>query len=240
MKVIFRSNNRFAKKSLRNNAEVWVESLDKYLSEDAVLRLSLFVNQDNIAKASLNVVDKDLHVYASHEDVSFSVALDSVALKCAKQIVKKQLADKAYRETIRYNDEYNVSFERLNEDIELNPSTQDAFDLVETEANLENMKKTSRYNRTMNRYISYLYRNNKIDQTYDHLRILYSILDSMDEETMTVADYKRLCESIVELEKEVTNLTRRQTTFENSVRDQEYINNVIEQEAKLAKLKSMK
>lgn len=233
MKVIFRSNNHFAKKSLRNNAEVWVESLDKYLSDDAVLNLSLFVNQDNIATAKLNIVDKDLHVHATHEDVSFSVALESVVEKCAKQIVKKQSSDKTYRETVRFNDENDSSYE-------LDSSTQDAFLLVETERKLANMKKTSRYNRTMNRYVSYLYRNNKIEQTYEHLRVLYSILDSMDEEEMTVADHKRLLASIMQLEKEVTNLTRRQATFENSVRDQEYINDVYEKEATLAKLKTMR
>ena len=102
------------------------------------------------------------------------------------------------------------------------------------------MKKTSRYSRTMNRYVSYLYRNNKIEQTYEHLRILYSILDSMDEEKMTVADHKRLLASIMQLEKEVTNLTRRQSTFENSIRDQEYINDVYEKEATLAKLKTIR
>lgn len=233
MKVIFRSNNHFAKKSLRNNAEVWVESLDKYLSDDAVLNLSLFVNQDNIATAKLNIVDKDLHVHATHEDVSFSVALESVVEKCAKQIVKKQSNDKTYRETVRFNDENDTSYE-------LDSSTQDAFLLIETERKLANMKKTSRYNRTMNRYVSYLYRNNKIEQTYEHLRVLYSILDSMDEEEMTVADHKRLLASIMQLEKEVTNLTRRQATFENSVRDQEYINDVYEKEATLAKLKTIR
>lgn len=233
MKVIFRSNNHFAKKSLRNNAEVWVESLDKYLSDDAVLNLSLFVNQDNIATAKLNIVDKDLHVHATHEDVSFSVALESVVEKCAKQIVKKLSNDKTYRETVRFNDENDTSYE-------LDSSTQDAFLLIETERKLANMKKTSRYNRTMNRYVSYLYRNNKIEQTYEHLRVLYSILDSMDEEEMTVADHKRLLASIMQLEKEVTNLTRRQATFENSVRDQEYINDVYEKEATLAKLKTIR
>ncbi len=235
MKVIFRSNNHFAKKSLRNNAEVWVESLNKYLSDAAVLNLSLFVNQDNVATAKLNIVDKDIHVHATHEDVSFSVALESVVEKCAKQIVKKQSSDKTYREIVRFNDEIDSSYENG-----LDSSTQDAFLIVETERKLANMKKTSRYNRTMNRYVSYLYRNNKIDQTYEHLRVLYSILDSMDEEEMTVADHKRLLASIMQLEKEVTNLTRRQTTFENSVRDQEYINDVYEKEATLAKLKTIK
>lgn len=233
MKVIFKSDNHFSEKRIKNNAEVWVESLDKYLSDDAVLNLSLFVNQDNIATAKLNIVDKDLHVHATHEDVSFSVALESVVEKCAKQIIKKQSNDKTYRETVRFNDENDSSYE-------LDSSTQDAFLLVETERKLANMKKTSRYNRTMNRYVSYLYRNNKIEQTYEHLRVLYSILDSMDEEEMTVADHKRLLASIMQLEKEVTNLTRRQATFENSVRDQEYINDIYEKEAALAKLKTIR
>lgn len=239
MKVIFRSNNHFAKKSLRNNAEVWVESLNKYLSDDAVLNLSLFVNEDNIATAKLNIVDKNLHVHATHEDVSFSVALESVVEKCAKQIVKKQSNDKTFRDTVRFNNEFST-FEELDENIELDPSTKDAFLFVETERKLANMKKTSRYNRTINRYLSYLYRNNKIERTYEHLRVLYSILDSMDEEKMTVADHKRLLASIMQLEKEVTNLTRRQATFENSIRDQEYINDVYEKEATLAKLKTIR
>ena len=233
MKVIFKSDNHFSEKRIKNNAEVWDESLNKYLSDDAVLNLSLFVNQDNIATAKLNIVDKNLHVHATHEDVGFSVALESVVEKCAKQIVKKQSSDKTYRETVRFNDENDSSYE-------LDSSTQDAFLLVETERKLSNMKKTSRYSRTMNRYVSYLYRNNKIEQTYEHLRVLYSILDSMDEEKMTVADHKRLLASIMQLEKEVTNLTRRQATFENSIRDQEYINDVYEKEATLAKLKTIR
>ena len=51
---------------------------------------------------------------------------------------------------------------------------------------------------------------------------------------------KRLLASIMQLEKEVTNLTRRQSTFENSIRDQEYINDVYEKEATLAKLKTIR
>jgi len=232
MKVIFRSNDHFAKKSLRNNADVWVESLEKYLSEAAILRLDLFVNQNNVAKASLNIVDKDLHIYASHEDTSFSVALESVVEKCAKQIVKKQVTNEPC-ETIRYNDEFNTSFEGIDERIENNEMIDLAFELV-------NMKKSSKYNRIMNKFASYYDRRYRIEQANEHLRILYFEYDNINEEKMTIADYKRLCASILELEKEVTKLSKKQTTFENSVKIQEYINDVYEKEAAYAKLKSMK
>lgn len=238
MKVIFRSNDHFAKKSLRNNADVWVESLEKYLSEAAILRLDLFVNQNNVAKASLNIVDKDLHIYASHEDTSFSVALESVVEKCAKQIVKKQVTS-GYYETIRYNDEFNVSFKDIDEYLEDNESLEND-EIIDLAFELVNMKKSSKYNRIMNKFASYYDRRYRIEQANEHLRILYFEYDNIDEEKMTIADYKRLCASILELEKEVTKLSKKQTTFENSVKVQEYINDVYEKEAAYAKIKSMK
>jgi len=237
MKVIFRSNDHFAKKSLRNNADVWVESLEKYLSEAAILRLDLFVNQNNVAKASLNIVDKDLHVYASHEDVSFSVALDSVVQKCAKQIIKNQLADKSYKETIRYNDEYNVSFDGLGENIELNTSINSQFEMLDIEHNLTEEKKTPKYNRIMNKYINYLYRKNDIEQAEEHLRILYSILDNVNLEEISVAEYARLTESIVQVEKERNAMITKQCHFETNTKDKLYVDHIIEEEASLAKLK---
>lgn len=241
MKITFRVNNRIAKYCVGKcgQPEQWLESLKKHLSDDASLELSIFTHKLNF-DASLKIIDGKNRYLAKANDGDMANAVDSVVSKCTKQIIKAKTKNNLFNNTIRYNDEFNVSFEGIAEEIELNPSTEDAFLLVETEENLAKMKKTSRYNRTMNRYISYLYRNNQITQTYDHLRILYSILDSINEEEMTVADYKRLCASIVELEKEVTNLTRKQTTFENSVRDQNYINDVYEKEATLAKLKSMK
>lgn len=241
MKITFRVNNRIAKYCVGKygKPEEWLGSLKKYLSDDAILELAIFTHKLNF-DASLKIIDGKNRYLAKANDEEMANAIDSVVSKCTKQIVKASAKSNSYNDTIRYNDEFNVSFEGIDEEIELNPSTEDAFLLVETEENLAKMKKTSRYNRTMNRYISYLYRNNQITQAYDHLRILYSILDSINEEEMTVADYRRLCASIVELEKEVTRLSKKQATFENSVKIQEYISDVYEKEAAYAKLKSMK
>lgn len=237
MKVIFRSNNRFAKKTLGQlgGAEEWLQSLEKYLSEDAIARLSLFVESNDVSLATLDVVDGDLHVHSSVKDKNKLTAIESVIGKCAIQL-KKHKVDYT-NETIRYNNDYNVLFDTLQSDIEVDPVIMDCFELMDVEQRLEAEKQTEKYNRIMNKYISYLYRKNDIRRAEDHLRILYSIYDNVDLEEISVAEYERLAQSIVQIEKEINAMINKQYHFESNTKDKLYVDHIIEEEIELAKLK---
>ena len=237
MKVIFRSNDSFAKKTLGQlgGAEEWLQSLNNYLSEAAVARLSLFVESNDVSLATLDIIDGDLHVHSSQKNKNILTAVESVINKCSVQLKKHKVG--FTNETIRYNDEYNVSFDGLGENIELNPSINSQFEMLDIEHNLTEEKKTPKYNRIMNKYINYLYRKNDIEQAEEHLRILYSILDNVNLEEISVAEYTRLTESIVQIEKERNAMITKQCHFETNTKDKLYVDHIIEEEASLAKLK---
>jgi len=234
MKITFRVNNRIAKYCVGKygKPEEWLGSLKKYLSDNAILELAIFTHKLNF-DASLKIIDGKNRYLAKANDEEMANAIDSVVSKCTKQIVKGNAKSNSYNDTIRYNDEFNVSFEGIDEQFENNESLDLAFELV-------SMEKSSKHNRIMNKFNSYCDRREQINQANEHLRILYLEYDNIDEEEMSIADYKRLCASILELEKEINGLTKKQKSFENSVKIREYVDNVYEKEAAYAKLKSMK
>lgn len=237
MKVIFRSNNQLAKKILGQlgGAEEWLESLDRYVSDQAIGRLSLFIEENNLSLATLDIVDGSKHVHSSFKDKNAVLAVETVIDKCKNQLSKDK--SKKSRETIRYNEEFNTSFDSVNEDVILKSSLTEQYDLLDAEKSLTNEKNTSRYNRIMNKYVNYLYRKNDIEQAYEHLRVLYSIYENADLEEMSVADYERLKESIIQIECEITSMLNKQKHFESGTKDEMYINTIIEKEYELAKLK---
>ena len=235
MKVIFRSNDLFANETLGQlgGAEEWLASLGKFLSEEALLRLSLFIETNDVTLATLDIVDGSLHVHSSVKDNNQLTAIESVINKCAVQLKKNK---RSYgNKTIRYNDK--MSFDSLQEAIELHPSINEQFKMLDVKHSLETEKKTPKYNRIMNKYVNFLYIDNDIEQAEEHLRVLYSILDNVDLEEISVAEYVRLTESIVQIEKERNSMIEKQTHFETDTKDKLYIDQVIEKEAKLAKLK---
>lgn len=234
MKITFRVNNRIAKYCVGKygKPEEWLGSLKKYLSDDAILELAIFTHKLNF-DASLKIIDGKNRYLAKANDEEMANAIDSVVSKCTKQIVKASAKSNSYNDTIRYNDEFNVSFEGIDEQFENNESLDLAFELV-------SMEKSSKHNRIMNKFNSYCDRREQINQANEHLRILYLEYDNIDEEEISIADYKRLCASILELEKEINGLTKKQKSFENSVKIREYVDNVYEKESTYKKLKSMK
>lgn len=225
MKVIFRSNDSFARKTLGQlgGAQEWLTSLEKYLSESAIARLSLFV-EENTSLATLDIIDGKNHVYSSYKDSNVLTAVETVITKCANQLNKNQID--INRDSIKYEtiDEYN-------------DCCIQQFELLEIEENLNAEKSTPKYIRIMNKYINYLYRESEIEHANDQLRILYSIYDNLDYEFVSVADYNRLLKSIVQIEKEINSMLQKQKHFETGTKDENYINYIIEEESKLAKLK---
>lgn len=233
MKVIFRSNNRLAKRTLgKDGAEELLQPLNKYLSDDAVLRLSLFEEGNNINLATLDIIDGSLHVHATEKQENLLTALESVINKCSVQLKKDNIINN-FNDSIRYNDKYNY-FDNLSDDLEFE---YDVFDLLEVEKKLEAEKRTKKYNHIMNKYVDYLYRKNEIESIQNHLNILYSIYSQVDKETITVADYDRLVQSIKDLFDELQLMLEEQKYFENNTKFNTYINNIIDQEETLAKLK---
>ena len=236
MKVIFRSNDHFAKKTLGQlgGAEEWLKPLNKYLSDSAVARLSLFEENNNISLATLDIIDGSIHVHSSVKSENKLTAVETAIKKCAVQL-KKENNINNFSDSIRYYD--NIDSNNLDEDLEVDNIIDEAFDLLEVEKTLDAEKKTPKYNYVMNKYINYLYRGNDIEILRNHLNILYTIYSNVDKETTTVADYERLTQSISELTEELYSMLEKQDQFENNTRDNSYIDYIIEQEATLAKLK---
>jgi len=236
MKVIFRSNDELAKKELGQlgGAEEWLSSLDKYVSKTAVARLSLFIDE-GIALATLDIMDGIKHVHSSCKDENMLTAIQKVIKKCETQL-KKSKYDFS-NDTLRYNEEFNTTFESISKDIVINPETLIDFEFIELEEKLSKEKETSKYKKIMSKYINYLYRNNDIEHTNEHLRILYSIYNEVDKEQISVADYERLVDSINELATELEYMLEMQERFENNTKYNTYINYILEEETRLAKLK---
>ena len=234
MKVTFKINHQqidgcYGKKGTPNT---WVKSLEKYFGEDAIVDLSVLSNS-NTKVASLFIQDEGLEVYASAKEKSMANAIDVVIKKAVHQLEKNKEMETNYStDTIRYSDKYS-SFEMLNVNEELDKD----LELLEIEKKLTNMRKTPKYKNTMDKYVSYLYRENEIDRAIQQFNILFNIYYNVDPEIMTVADYNRLVESLIQIGEEIAALQRQQCQFENNTKDQKYINNVIDDEYKLVKLK---
>ena len=236
MKVIFRSNDKLAKKELGQlgGAEEWLGQLDRYVSDSAVAHLSLFIDNSN-SLASLDIIDGKTHIHSSIKDENPLTAVQMVIKKCSIQLKKLKYDFK--NDTLRYNDESNATFDGIDENVILIPNTVEDFELIELQDKLSKEKETLKYKHTMNKYVDYLFRQNDIDRISEHLRILYSIYNEVDKEQISVADYERLIQSINELTDELYLMLEKQECFENSTKNNIYIDYIIEEEAKLAKLK---
>lgn len=232
MKVIFRSNDDLAKKELGllGGAEEWLSCLEKYVSESAIARLSLFID-NGVSFATLDIIDGMKHIHSSQKCKNSISAIQTAIKKCASQLKKSKF--EFTKDTLRYNDEYSFNLE--NSDVK--PKIFDDFEFVELEDKLSKEKDSSKYKKTINKYINYLYRNNDIERILEHLRILYSIYYELDKEKISVADYERLLESINELTNELEFMLEKQECFENNIKDNAYIDYIISEESKLAKLK---
>jgi len=234
MKVTFKVNHQntnecFGKKGTPNN---WLKSIEKYLGDEAVVELAVLATK-NINLATLSIKDDGVEVYASAENKVMANAIDEVIQKSSSQLEKnKERENNFSTDTIRYSDKYSA-FEMLN----INEDLNNDLELVETEKKLATIRKTQQYNTTMNKYISYLFRENEIDRAIQQFNILFNIYYNVDPEIMTVADYNRLVESLIQIGEEIAALQRQQCQFENNTKDQKYINNVIDDEYKLVKLK---
>lgn len=236
MKVIFRSNDQLAKKELGQlgGAEEWLSLLDRYVSDAAIARLSLFID-DGVSLATLDITDGTKQVHSTYKDENSLTALQTVIKKCINQL--KKYKQNINCDTLRYNNEYNMTFDSINESVDIFSDMNDDFALIELESKLAKEKETPRYKKTMDKYMQYINRISDVERANEHLRILYSIYNELDKEKTSVADYERLIESINELTDELYLLFSKQECFENNTKDNAYINYIVEEEAKLAKLK---
>lgn len=232
MEVIFRSNDEFAKKTLGQlgGAEAFLAPLERYLSDEALARLSLFVDDTSFSFATLDIVDGSRHVHSTYKDKNVLTAMEKVLKKCSNQLKNGKNESYYENDSIRYSTfEDSVELEDL--------SVKEDFELIEIENDLEKEKKTAQYSRIMNKYVNFLYREKEIERVKEHLRILYAIYNDVDKENITVADYERLTESIKQLNDELNSLLSLQYYFNNCKKDNLYIDDIISKELVLAKLK---
>ena len=234
MKVIFRSNNEFAKKTLGvlGGAEEWLKSLSKYLSDEAILRLSLFIDKKEIGEASLDIQDKGLHIHAVDTNQNVVSAIDSVIHKSAYQLVKAK--EKSSRNSL--NNGISSNIDSLN----LETSLDDEYNFIEAEQKLADKKQTSTYVNTMERYVDYLYGikalENEIDRAETQLAVLDHILQS-EQDTILYRDFVLLNESIKQLNDEINMLLNKKRTYKMNVRDENYVEEALADEFNLLNAK---
>lgn len=238
MNVIFRSNDQFSNKCLRTlgGAEKWLESLSDYLSEDAILRLTVMIEKFNF-EASLNIEDRGLHIYTKDSNANEAVAINSVINKATMQLVKKK--EKSLNREPLIAKEI-TTFNKLDEKLEMDSETIHAFEIVEAENRLNEQKETPKYERVTSRYVDYLYELENLDVEIDRaekqLNILFNILVT-EKDDMLYREVCLLIDSIDVLQKQIMALTNCRNTYKLNNRDERYIDDVINQELQLLKLK---
>lgn len=235
MKVIFRSNKKFAEGTLEYFHGA-LESLSKYLSEDAALSLSLIIDKKNIVNVSLDIQDKGkLHIYANESNENKDIAINSVIRNCASRLVKNSDKSMPGRDTL-LNAGEGMDFETVDKKIVLESDLTQDLKVIEAERKISEKKATPLYGQMMNRYVNYLYLDEEINRIENQLCVLYSILET-EQDTILHKDYLLLTQSIMQLEKERKALFDKKMNFENCGRVQNYVESAIDDELNLLNLK---
>ena len=240
MKIIFRSNNHFAKKTLvgLGGAEAWLKSLSKYLSDDATICLSIFTDKKSFTEASLDIYDDKLHVTSKTKNEDMVDAVNSAIAKSAAQL--KKAKDKKTNHSLTKNEKDILSFDDLEDEIDLNPNVLYGYELLDAEKALAERKTTSKYAQVTKSYVDYLYGvkdiENEIVRAEDHLAVLKHIL-ATELDTMLYIDYVALQESIKQIETEIKALKNRKSSYKMNIRNEKYINECIDEELNVLRLK---
>ena len=240
MKIIFRSNNHFAKKTLvgLGGAEAWLKSLSKYLSDDATICLSIFTDKKSFTEASIDIYDDKLHVTSKTKNEDMVDAVNSAIAKSAAQL--KKVKDKKTNYSLTKTEKDILSFNDLEDEIDLNPNILSGYELLDAEKALAERKNTSKYAQVTKSYVDYLYGvkdiENEIVRAEEHLSVLNHIL-ATEIDTMLYIDYVALQESIKQIETEIKVLKNRKDSYKMNIRDERYIDEVIEEELNILSLK---
>ena len=240
MRIIIRSNNHFANKTLRGlgGAEVWLKNLSKYLSDNATIKLSLMEDKRNFAEASLDIYDNGVHINSKAKNEDMVNAINSAIAKTAVQLKKKK--NKEINHNTIIDKDSLLSFTDLDERINLEPNIMHNYEFLEAEKTLALKKNSPKYKRVTKRYIDYLYGIKDIESAIvrakEHLSILKHILDT-EIDTMLYRDHEALIASIKQIENEIKDLNNRKKNYKMNIRDEEYINDRIEEELNVLRLK---
>lgn len=240
MKIIFRSNNHFAKKTLvgLGGAEAWLKSLSKYLSDDATICLSIFTDKKSFTEASLYIYDDKLHVTSKTKNEDMVDAVNSAIAKSAAQL--KKAKDKKTNHSLTKNEKDILSFDDLEDEIDLNTNVLSGYEILDAEKALAERKNTSKYAQVTKKYVDYLYGvkdiENEIVKAEEHLAVLKHIL-ATELDTMLYIDYVALQESIKQIETEIKALKNRKSSYKMNIRNEKYINECIDEELNVLRLK---
>ena len=234
MEVIFRSNDSLSKYYLGagNGAKRWLDqSLGKYLSDSALIRLDMFTTGIDEATATLNIVDGKLHVYAKSNVTSRLTSIEEVIKKATVQLLKHKEKNNLYFGIV--DDECFYSDGILN-DYKLQE------EILSLEESLNDKKSSKYYKRITNKYVKHLYDIKEIEDEIRRaeiqLNVLYNIMDN-EFDTILHYDYILLTKSIEQIEKQINLLINKKNKYKMNNRDQEYINETIDEELKILNLK---
>lgn len=226
MKVNFRSNDKTVKGNfeLDGGIELYLQPLSKFLSEDALFNLSVLVESDKKTKANLDIMDGGLKLHAVSEGVDAYSAVNAVVKKSNNQLLKNKSKSEPSREILDYEEEF------------INENVINDVDITSAERALRTKEKSARYKRTMDKYVDYLYLESEIERVENQLAQLYYVKDA-EFNTLAHIDFLALEESIKQLKREINFLAQQRVKFENDVRVQNYVEQVIDDNLNVLSLK---
>ena len=231
MNVIFKSNDSLSQRFLgrENGAHEWIQkSLGNFLSEGAIVRLSLFTNGIDEAVSTLNIVDGSTHVYAKSKVSSRLGAIEEVIKKAKVQFIRNKNNKKSFDNILSYDEE------ELYADYSL-----DGYRTTEKVLALENAlnkkKKSSQYQKTTDKFVNYLYLENEIERAENQLNVLYNIKEN-EKNSILHVDYVLLVQSIEQLKNEINSLIEQSRTMMSNS-EKAYIDKVVDDELNILSLK---
>ena len=217
-------NVRYQNKSELQEVETEkLSKLNKYLDDNSIV--DIFVNTDKLDNyyVSMGVKNSNNSFYTHSNDIdletAFNDALRKLVSKLHRSKDKKCSIDNTNMNDYLYEDNSNVANE---------------LDLLSATRKLNDKKSTARYNRTVQRFVDYLYLDQEIERIENQLQALYATYDygqyAVDEKDL-------LLQSIEQLKSEIEYLYFEKYIFQEDKRSNDYIDETINEELNILTLK---
>lgn len=217
-------NVRYQNKSELQEVETEkLSKLNKYLDDNSIV--DIFVNTDKLDNyyVSMGVKNSNNSFYTHSNDIDLETAFNDALRKMVSKLYrskdKKCSIDNTNMNDYLYEDNSNVANE---------------LDLLSATRKLNDKKSTARYNRTVQRFVDYLYLDQEIERIENQLQALYAIYDygqyAVDEKDL-------LLQSIEQLKSEIEYLYFEKYIFQEDKRSNDYIDETINEELNILALK---
>lgn len=198
----------------------------------------IITDKKRFTEASLDIYDGKLHVTSKVQNEDMVDAVNTAIAKSVTQI--KKVKDKKDNSSLINREDNILSFDEMADEFDLNPNVLAGYELLDAENALAERKNTPEYIRTTKKYVDYLYGVKDIEaeikRAEEHLAILKHVL-ATEINTMLYIDYVALQESIKQIETEIKTLNSQKKSYKMNIRDERYMNQVIDEELNILSLK---